>query len=262
MLNRFAALLVGLGAVALISVATLAQTAPRSGAAAAQASAPTPAQDLTGVWTFRERLGGGAHGAFSEQPPPMTPWAQARFDAAKPGYGERAAPGGNDPIGKCDPNGLPRILMQPAPIEIFQVPGRVLMILEWSHAWRYIWTDGRELPKDPDPWWYGYSVGKWQGDTFVVETTGFNDKTWVDYFGHPHSDEMRLTERYRRVDHDTLELIMTINDPQAYTKPWVSGKKIFKLTPKEELRESICAPSEEEAFTKRLREPAAGQIGK
>jgi hypothetical protein len=93
----------------------------------------------------------------------------------------------------------------------------------------------------------------------VIETIGFNDKTWVDFFGHPHSDEMRLTERYRRADHDTMQLNMTIDDSKAYTKPWASDTKIFKLNPKGELRESLCVASEEDSFTQRIRNPAAGK---
>ena len=249
-------------AVPLLSFNTFAQGTKPPAEPTAQAAASASAHDLSGIWMFKERMGNVAHGTFGPQVPAMTAWAQARFASAKSGYGDNAAPGGNDPITTCDPNGLTRVLIQPTPIEIFQVSGRVIMNFEWSHIWRYIWTDGRELPKDPDPSWYGYSVGKWAGDTFVVETVGFNDKPWIDFFGHPRSEEMRLTERYQRVDHDTLELVMTINDPTAYTKPWVSNKKTYKLAPKEELRESLCAPSEEEAFGKRMREPAAGQTGK
>ena len=127
---------------------------------------------------------------------------------------------------------------------------------------RQIWTDGRDLPKDPDPSWYGYSVGKWDGDTLVVDTIGFNNKSWIDGNGHPHSDEMHVVERYRRVDHDTLELTMTIDDPKAYTKRWVSrSPKTFKLAPKvgpkAEVMELLCVPEDEEAFRKTVREPAA-----
>lgn len=259
--RRLGSIVLPFGAM-LCSLIAFAQRGQPSAPSKAQAAAPAPAHDLTGIWMFKERMGGVVHGTFGPQVPPMTPWAQARFDSAKSGYGDNAAPGGNDPITTCDPNGLTRVLIQPTPIEIIQIPGRVVMNFEWSHIWRYIWTDGRELPKDSDPSWYGYSVGKWAGDTFVVETIGFNDKPWVDFFGHPRSEDMRLTERYQRVDRDTLELVMTIDDPKAYTKPWVSNKKTYKLAPKEELRESICAPSEEEAFGKRMREPAAGQTGK
>lgn len=259
--NRLVIALLALAALPAFSSLTFAQTGDHSGAAKAQTAAPADAHDLSGIWVYAERLGGGvrAHGAFSPEAPPMTDWARARFDAAKPGYGPRAAPGGNDPIGRCDPNGLPRLLLQGFPTEFVQLPGRLVIFYEWSHMWRTIWMDGRQLPQDPDPTWYGYSVGKWDGDTLVVDTIGFNDKPWVDFFGHPHSDEMDFTERYRRVDHDTMQLNMIIDDRKAYTKPWASDTKIYKLNPKAEFRESLCVASEEESFTKRIRDRAAGK---
>ncbi len=100
----------------------------------------------------------------------LTPWGQAKYDANKPGYGPRAAPGGNDPILKCDPIGFPRILFAIWPFEIIPIPGRILMFFEGQHTIREIWMDGRKLPADPEPTWYGYSVGKWEGDTLIVET--------------------------------------------------------------------------------------------
>jgi hypothetical protein len=136
----------------------------------------------------------------------------------------------------------------------------VVQFFEWHHVYRPIWTDGRELPKDAmdNPRWLGFSVGKWDGDVFVVDSIGFDDRTWLDHFGHPHSDEMRLQERYHRLDRDTLELTLTLNDPKIYTKPWVSDTKTFKLEPAKEMQEIFCVPSEEEAFNKRVRDPAAG----
>jgi hypothetical protein len=261
MRKRLAILSMAVAAVIAFSSWTFGQTGERSGAPGPQAAKPTDPHDLSGIWVYAERMGGGvrAHGAFGPDVPSMTAWAQARFDAAKPGYGPRGAPDGNDPIGKCDPNGLPRLILQGFPTEFVQLPGRLIIFHEWSHAWRTIWMDGRKLPEDPDPTWFGYSVGKWDGDTLVIETIGFNDKTWVDFFGHPHSDEMRLTERYRRADHDTMQLNMTIDDSKAYTKPWASDTKIFKLNPKGELRESLCVASEEDSFTQRIRNPAAGK---
>ena len=106
--------------------------------------------------------------------------------------------------------------------------------------------------------WLGYSAGKWDGDTFVVDSTGFDDRTWLDHFGNPHSDQMHLQERYHRVDRDTLELTMTLTDPKVYTKPWVSEKKIFRLVPKGEVKEMFCVPSEEQSFNARIRNPAGG----
>jgi hypothetical protein len=117
-------------------------------------------------------------------------------------------------------------------------------------------------PSDPDPTWYGYSVGKWEGDTLVVDTIGFNDKSWIDGWGNPHSDAMHVVERYRRVDHNTLELSMTIGDPKAYTKPLVGDPKVFTLHPKYELVESLCVPEDEESFLEKVRQPAIEKPGK
>jgi hypothetical protein len=149
---------------------------------------------------------------------------------------------------------MPRIMG--GAFEIIQIPGRILLYFESDHVHREVWMDGRELPKDPDPTWYGYSVGKWDGDTLVVDTIGFNDKTWIDSWGNPHSEDMRVVERYRRVDHDTLELKMTVIDPKAYTAPLVSSPKTFSLHPKYELVESLCVPEDEKTFLDRVREPA------
>lgn len=220
------------------------------------ASSPASKHDLTGVWQL-QGIGGAESFAPEADMPPMTPWAKARFDAAKPGYGSRAAPGGNDPILQCDPIGFPRIMFMPTPLEFVQASGRLLQFWEREHEWRSIWTDGRKLPDDPDPSWFGYAIGHWENDTFVVESTGFNDKTWLGPAGYPHSDALRVTERYRRADHDTLLYSITVTDPKAYTKPVASPQRIFKLRPGAEIEELPCVWSEENEFTQRIREPAA-----
>ena len=231
-----------------------ARTAQQSGAA--KTSAPAPARDLSGIWLLTT---GARIRSLSKQTPPMTPLGQEMFNANKPGFGPRAVPGGNDPIGHCDPPGLPRSLMSERPIEFVQVAGKMLQFLESYHTWRDIWTDGRALPQDPDPRWYGYSVGKWQGDTFVVDSIGFDKRSWVDSLGDPHSEAMHLREQYRRLDHDTLERTITLEDPTIYTKPWVSDRQILKLQSQEGLDEDFCVGSEEESFNQRLRNPAAGK---
>ena len=188
----------------------------------------------------------------------MTAWAKARYDLQKPGYGKRAAPGGNDPILQCDPMGFPRILYFPAPFEFMQTSNRVLQMFERDHVVREIWTDGRALPVDPDPLWYGYSTGKWVDDnTFVVESTGYDDRTWLGAAGFVHSEAMRLEERYQRVDRDTLHFTLKIDDPMAYTKQWIALARDFKLRPRAEIRQGYCVASEEQAFTRRIREPGA-----
>jgi hypothetical protein len=224
--------------------------------AASNSAAPAPKRDISGVWLYQGT--GGSEGVAPEKDmPPMTPWAQARFAAEKPGYGPRAVPGGNDPILQCDPSGFPRLMFFPTPFEFVQTPTKLIQFFEREHAWRPVWTDGRPLPEDPDPTWDGYAIGHWEGDyTLVVESSGFNDKTWLGATGYPHSDEMRVTERYQRLDHDTIAYNIRVDDPKAYTKPIIAPQRIMKLRPGVELSELPCVWSDENSFTKRIREPA------
>jgi hypothetical protein len=127
----------------------------------------------------------------------------------------------------------------------------VTILYQYNKIWRVIWTDGRELPKDPEPRWFGYSVGKWVDDyTLVVETTGTDERTWLDRAGRPHSADLRVEERFHRVDRDHLELTVTIDDPKMYTKPWVAlDKFVMELQPSGfDVREMICSPSEFEQY--------------
>jgi hypothetical protein len=127
----------------------------------------------------------------------------------------------------------------PYPYKIIQNPGLVIILFEAFATFRQIFTDGRSLPVDPNPSWMGYSVGKWEGDTLVVETAGFNDNTWLDTGGHPHSDALHVTERYHRRDFGHIDLQITINDPKTYTKPWTVSYPI-QLLPDTELLEYVC----------------------
>ena len=218
--------------------------------------APAPKRDLSGLWHY-ESTGASEPVAPDNLIPPMTPWAQARFDAERPGYGPRRAPGGNDPILQCDPIGFPRVMFLNAPFEFVQVTGRVIQFFEHEHEYRSIWTDRRLLPKDPDPTWYGYAIGHWEADdTFVVASAGFRDSTWLGSTGYPHSENMRVTERYHRADYDTILYDITITDPKAYTQPIVGPHRTMQLRPKDELVEEICVPSEEQSFANRIAEPA------
>ena len=206
------------------------------------------------------------------QEAPFTEKGRAKFELSKPGYGPRASEpaNGNDPMGTCDPLGVPRILNAEVGSshdwwEIVQTPTRFFQYVEWHHDYRIVYTDGRQLPKidSVDPTWDGFSVGHWDGNTFVVDSMGFDDRTWLDKFGYPHTDQMRLQERYRRVDHDTLELTMTLTDPEFYSRPWESDKKVFKLNagtiakPWDE--QVYCVPSEEYKFNRLVRDPAGGK---
>ena len=125
----------------------------------------------------------------------------------------------------------------------------------FEKRFRTIWTDGRALPKDPDPRWYGYSVGKWEDDTtFVVETIGLDEKTWLDNAGNPHSNDMKVIERYQRINEGTMELTVTIDDPTAYTKPWVGRNKLpLRLIPSNvDLMEMICSATEAQEYKKNM----------
>jgi hypothetical protein len=131
----------------------------------------------------------------------------------------------------ADPGGFPRMLLfELRPFEVVQMPNKVLMLYMFEKRWRVIWTDGRQLPTNPDPRWYGYSVGRWEDDsTFVVNSNGTDDRTWLDNAGNPHSNDLKVEERYHRVNQNTMELTVTIDDPKIYTRPWV-GRDKLKLT--------------------------------
>jgi hypothetical protein len=235
-------------------------SAPAGATAAGQSPAAFDPHDLSGIWWGR--LARGVSSSLGRTAPPMTPWAQDRYNAAKPGLGRgvRAQPLGNDPMMICDPMGFPRIMFWTNyPYEILQLRDRVIVFFDWFYTYRTIWTDGRELEADPDLRWYGNSVGKWEGNTFVVRSNGFDDRSWLDADGHPHSDEMRLEERYQRVSADTIELTMTLTDPKAYTEPWISEKMtLTRAEPNTKMREDVCVPSVEEKYKEMIRNPAGG----
>jgi len=220
---------------------------------------PAPRRDLTGIW---EGGGAGIGGAGQEAEreaarAPFTPLGAQMVQGHKPGNGPRMVPVAeiNDPLSTLgDPSGFPRLLtFELRAVQIVHTPNQVLMLYMFEKRWRVIWTDGRALPKDPDPRWYGYSVGRWEDDsTFVVDTIGLDDRTWVDNSGNPHSTALRVEERYRRVSQNTLELTVVINDPTVYTKPWMARNRLpLKLVPPgKDLMEMIPSASEAQAYQK------------
>jgi hypothetical protein len=243
---RFIGLIFAPVAVLAFLPALLAQTPAKSETAMTQAAGPTP--DLSGVWVQKPPASARKFAiySFTGEIPPMTPWAEARYKASKPSFGSLAVADSTDPVNPttgtdvgCAPPGVPRIYTHPYPFEIVQIPGRVIMIYEFSHFIRQIFTDVREHPQDLSPTWMGDSIGKWEGDTLVIDTIGFNDKTWLDRGGLPHSEDLHVVERIRRVDHDTLEVKITIDDPKAYPKTW-GGQLIFGLKPGWKIMEFIC----------------------
>jgi hypothetical protein len=149
--------------------------------------------------------------------------------------------GWNRPETYCMPHGVPDAMtVAGLPFKILQRPGVTVLLFEEFHKYRQIHTDGRQLPVDPDPAWYGYSIGRWEGDTLVVETAGFKEGSWLDNSGHPHTDALRTTERFHRVNFGHLEVDVTINDVKAYSRPWKSDTMRFTLLPDTELLEHLC----------------------
>ena len=184
-------------------------------------------RDLTGIWD----AGGAGIGARGYQTAPLTPWGEALGKTHKAGDGIRMVPVEqiNDPLSTMgDPEGFPRnLLFELRPFQIVQTPKSVLMLYMFEKRWRTIWTDGRQLPKDPDPRWYGYSVGRWEDDsTFVVQLGRHGRADLARQRRQPaqRSDESRRALPPRRPN--TMELTVTIDDPKAYTAPWVPRNKL------------------------------------
>jgi hypothetical protein len=233
-------------------------------ASATGSGGPAPRQDLTGFWT-------GLISAKLNPVPPMTPWGQEQFRSHK-SHSQYSEAESNDPMKYCDPMGFPRdMLYDNRGFAFAPMPGKILQAFQFNRVWREIWTDGRELPRNvggksadaADPLWYGYSVGHWEGDyTFVVDTEGVDERTWLDAVGHPHSIDMRVQERYTRVDHNTLEMTMTIDDPKTYTKPFVITNERFRWLVSQDLVEEICVPSLMQEYLSIIGDPAGDSSGK
>ena len=219
---------------------------------------PAPRRDLSGSWT------GPLRPTLSELPQ-LTALGQTRQKSNVPDIFSAKT---NDPWATCDPFGFPRSdLDETRGITFALMPDRIVIMTEYQKIWRVVWMDGRELPKNigarggPDSTWYGYSVGHWDGDyTLVVETTGVDDRTWLNRRGDPHSVEMKVEERFTRVNHDTLELTLAIDDPKIYTKPFVLAKGRFKWIPNQEDEEQLCVPSEALEYRKLVVIPAGQDL--
>jgi hypothetical protein len=147
--------------------------------------------------------------------------------------------GGGRPSQECLPHSIPDSMLPPVIFKIVQIPDETIILFEEFVHYRQIFTDGRALPVDPQPAWFGYSVGRWEGNTFVVTTAGFNDRSWLDDTGHPHSEALKTTERFRRIDFGHMEMQVAIDDPQTYLEPFTATVR-FDLQPDTELLENIC----------------------
>ncbi|MGP0073560.1 MAG: hypothetical protein ACLPWF_16720 [Bryobacteraceae bacterium] len=173
-------------------------------------------------------------GGFKDHLLPFTEWATA-LRAQRKGDGNK-----DNPDALCLPLGLTQLHMHPQPREVVQTPREIVVLYEANGNVRRILTDGRPLPNnDPTPWFYGYSVAHWDGDTLVVETTGFRDDVWLDVEGSPLTSSGKMTERWRRVKYGLMQIDITIEDPKAYTKPF-TVRVNHQLMPDTELMEFVC----------------------
>ena len=248
---------------------------PRSADGKVDLTAPAPKTpdgkpDLSGVW---ENLGwregaaaggsvsgtGGAPGSRTEAPRrPASPSIAMFFDIGAGVQGglpfqpwarelknKRTAENAKDnPDAHCLPLGNMQLHLHPEPRKIIQGKNEIVILYEGNGGVRQIFTDGRQLPTgDPQPWWFGYSTGKWNGDTLVVQTSGFRDGGWLDVNGSPLTDAGKMTEKFRRINYGTLELELTVDDAKAYTKPF-TVKFTQRLMPDDELIEFVCQENE------------------
>ena len=203
----------------------LAAPAPRTGAR----------PDLSGIWEpLSPKYLRNLAADLKPEDVPYQPWAKALVDARADGSHAREESDAN-----CLPQGIPKLAAAPAPWKIIQTPGFVAILHEAFNLWRQVHLDGREFAADLNPSWLGFSIGKWDGDTLVVDSRGFNGKTWLDQAGKPTTEALHVVERYRRKNFGTLEVQITIDDPKAYTKPWTVTEE-FRLVRNTELMEFIC----------------------
>lgn len=262
-------------------------------------------RDINGIWTRASAAGGlaGAHTCiegwthggpcgdrgFSQNWPQFTEEGLAAFESNRPSYGQplgsaraaaathehigrrRAVEGGksNDPQKACNPIGIVRAILYPAEFEFIVLEDRILQHFSQFNDWRTIWMDGRKLPSYDDLnqlLWFGYSTGRWEGDTLVVETVGQDDRIWLDHFGYPISDEAHLEERWTRTKHAVIELDMVLTDPRYYEEAWVGQTKKWLWRPQDYFTNSTwggmyyddCAPADEvDVFQSLIVDPAA-----
>ena len=222
---------------------------PRTADGRPNLTAPAPRTpdgkpDLSGIWQRPRRGGGipGTPGTAANAPRNgiaegvevlFQPWAEALYKARADNNSK------GTPSERCLPHGITKAVSVPEPFKIVQTQDLLVILLEEFNHYRQVFTDGRRVPQNRTPTWLGYSVGRWEGDTLVVETVGFVDDTWLDFRGHPATDALRIIERFRRADFGHLEIQFTIDDPKAYVKAWTVAMS-FDLLPDTELIEHIC----------------------
>jgi hypothetical protein len=289
MRDRSMASVIILVAAVILSAPAFSQNAqpehPGSSKVQKATAAPAPFHNISGTWEPANGPGDGIqpygvkampNDGKREHELPYTPYGLQVYKSHKAliGPNEVHLTSYNDPRDTCEPLGFPRAnFYNLRETQILQDPYKVAILYEYGQAWRVVWTDGRTLPKLVDggvlvgnevrePRFYGYSVGKWEdGSTLVVQTVGMmpEDKVWLDGTGRPISDQLRVEERFHRVDHDRMELTVTIDDPKMYTKPWIAMNK-FPLRlqdPHFDVTEMYCSPAEMEKYNKLFGSPAS-----
>lgn len=215
-------------AAVLLAVGVAGAQEPRA------ARTPDGRPDLSGIWRaatsrYETDLTGGNSQVV------LQPWAAALYRE------RRASKGKGRPSERCLPHGVPAMMLTRAyPWKIVQTPGIVIILFHESLHFRQIFTDGRPFPADPAPGWLGYTLGRWDGDTLVADTIGQTEQTWLDESGHPHSEALRVIERFRRRGADAMDVEIAIDDPKAYAKPWTVTVR-FERVRDAELGEDVCA---------------------
>ena len=211
--------------------------------------------DLSGIWQVEaEPRGQGLYG-LGESPnskyfrnilADYRPGEEPLTPAGAETLRRHSQPGAFNPTLNCLPDGVPHADLLPEPFKIIQTPGEIVMLYEVETTFRQIFVDGRNQLTDPSPSWMGYSVGKWEGDTLVADTLGFNDLGWLDARGHGHSEDMRVQERFHRRDFGHLEVTVTIIDPKTFTRP-ITINFLEELLPDTDLLEHYCLENEKDA---------------
>jgi hypothetical protein len=221
------------------------EAVPRNADGTANMSAPAPRladgkPDFSGVWNAPTGYLRNLAKDLKEGDVPFQPWAKALYDERAAGLHWRDEPDAN-----CLPQGVPKVLVAPAPWRMVQTPQRIFFVHEAFNLWWQVFMDGREFvpSEDVTPAWHGHSTGKWEGDTLVVDSRGFNGKVWLDQLGKPSTEALRVTSRFRRKDFGHMDIQLTIDDPKAYTKPWTVNVPV-SLLPNSELMEFICLENE------------------
>jgi len=230
---------------------------------------PAPVRDITGTWIGESSGGGVKRLVRPEMPPPLTPEGQRLFDQHIVEGGDVSVSETNDPHYRyCDPFGFPRNMNdQIRSMTIATIPDRTFVMLKFMNIWREIWTDGRSLPTKfagrgadvHDPTYNGYSVGHWEDDyTFVVQTTGLDPTTWATEWGHPHSADAIVTERFHRSSKNDLTVTTTMVDPKLYTREVNMGEVYFRWSPRQTFFDFSCVPSTVQRYLTEMADPAGG----